>query len=108
MPGRKCPTVRSGGTTSMRSALIPILMTSRASMEVHRHSGTRAAARGPGIQRSLREIPGSTLGLPRNDARESFLRKTVHEQLAALHLVGERGFVDLDDDGFRIDAEILD
>src|SRR6476620_6454731 len=33
MPGTKCPTVRSGGTTSVRSALMPILMNSRASME---------------------------------------------------------------------------
>src|SRR6266566_4959735 len=33
MPGTKCPTVRSGGTTSVRSALMPILMMSRASME---------------------------------------------------------------------------
>jgi hypothetical protein len=35
MPGTKCPTVRSGGTTSRRSALMPILMTSRASMDNH-------------------------------------------------------------------------
>src|SRR5258705_7821557 len=32
MPGTKCPTVRSAGTTSVRSALMPILMNSRASM----------------------------------------------------------------------------
>src|SRR6478752_1492833 len=32
MPGTKCPTVRSSGTTSVRSALMPTLMTSRASM----------------------------------------------------------------------------
>src|ERR1700732_996558 len=32
MPSTKCPTVRSGGTTRVRSALMPILMTSRASM----------------------------------------------------------------------------
>src|SRR3984885_11464542 len=33
MPGTKCPTVRSAGTTRLRSALMPTLMTSRASME---------------------------------------------------------------------------
>ncbi|MGY4301799.1 hypothetical protein ACVWXN_009894 [Bradyrhizobium sp. i1.4.4] len=32
MPGTKCPTVRSAGTTSVRSALMPTLMKSRASM----------------------------------------------------------------------------
>jgi len=32
MPFRICPTVRSGGTTRVRSALMPIVMTSRASI----------------------------------------------------------------------------
>src|SRR3954451_24139970 len=72
MPGTKCPTVRSGGTTSVRSALMPILMNSRASMETFssRHSGARGArARNP-YSRSwlwipgLRQVahPGMTLG----------------------------------------------
>lgn len=34
-------------------------------------------------------------------------RRALHKGLAALHLVAERGFVDLDDDGIGIDAEIL-
>src|SRR6185437_8618514 len=34
-------------------------------------------------------------------------RRAFHKGLAALHLVGERGFVDLDHDRIGIDAEIL-
>src|SRR6266702_4561390 len=35
IPGTKCPTVRSTGTTSVRSALMPIVMKSRASMVLY-------------------------------------------------------------------------
>src|SRR5258708_1287315 len=52
MPGIKCPTVRSGGTTSVRSALMPTLMISRASMEQSKNNKSvvpakRSASRDP-------------------------------------------------------------
>src|SRR3569623_1962087 len=108
MPGTKWPTVRSTGTTSVRSALMPIVMKSRASMALARHSGAREArTRNPEVMD--RDSGLSPDGLPRNDANASLLRRgcAFHEGLAALHLVGERGFIDLDDDGIGIDAEIL-
>src|SRR5947209_2899546 len=108
MPGTKCPTVRSTGTTSVRSALMPIVMKSRASIVLARHSGAREArTRNPEIvDRDSGFSPG---GLPRNDANASLLRgrRALHEGLAALHLVSKRGFVDLDDDGIGVDAEVL-
>src|ERR1700722_4863338 len=86
MPGTKCPTVRSGGTTRLRSALMPTLITSRASMEFL--SSLSRKGRGKNNQRLL-------------------LRHAFDEGHAALHLVDQRRFVDLDHDGFGIDAEIL-
>src|SRR5689334_123282 len=108
MPGTKCPTVRSAGTTSVRSALMPIVMKSRASMGLARHSGAARSA-DPGIQKFAARESGFALRAPRNDANASLLRRrrALHEGLAALHLVTKRGFVDLDDDGIGIDAEIL-
>src|SRR5579864_7911878 len=91
MLGTKCPTVRSTGTIRLRSALMPILMTSRASMEFpDRSSGD----------------PGFARCAPRDDAA-SLLREPVDEADAALHLVDQRRFVDLDDDSLGIDAEVL-
>src|SRR6185437_6174243 len=84
MFGTKCPTVRSGGTTSFRSALMPILMTSRASMET-----------------SVPAYAGTT------QERKLFFREAFNEGLAALHLVDQWRLVDLDHDSFGIDAEIL-
>src|SRR6201999_1928867 len=74
MPGTKCPTVRSAGTIRLRSALMPILMTSRASMEFRnvRHSG-QAAARG--LIRNLGVVardPGFADCAPRDDALHHF------------------------------------
>src|SRR5579863_9177429 len=76
MPATKCPTVRSLGTIRLRSALMPTLMTSRASMD----DAIALLLRGGGA---------------------------LDEGLAALHLVGERRFVDLDHDSIGIDAKIL-
>src|SRR6266478_8414845 len=45
MPQTKCPTVRSGGTTSVRSALMPTLMISRASMDGAPHHNVVPANR---------------------------------------------------------------
>src|SRR3984885_13517188 len=128
MPRTKCPTVRSGGTTSVRSALMPMVMTSRASMEwsdlafwrakqQRRHSGARGArARNP-YSRSWLWIPRCAIahlrpapsGASRNDERNLLLRssRAFNEGLAALHLVGQRRFVDLDHDVVGIDAEVL-
>src|ERR1700733_14495146 len=128
MPRTKCPTVRSGGTTSVRSALMPMVMTSRASMEwsdlafwrakqQRHHSGARGArARNP-YSRSWLWIPRCAIahlrpapsGASRNDERNLLLRssRAFNERLATLHLVGQRGFVDLDHDSIGLDAEVL-
>src|ERR1700675_439156 len=111
MCGTKCPTVRSGGTISVRSALMPMVMMSRASMGFVLDDPVipgHASSRGPGIRRLLREIPGSRFARPGMTKRLLLRsRRAFHKSLAALHLVRQRGFVDLDDDGVGIDAEIL-
>src|SRR5664279_6566647 len=102
MCGTKCPTVRSGGTTSVRSALMPMVMMSRASMGfvlgfvlddpvIPGH----ASSRGPGIRRLLREIPGSRFARP-GMTKRLLLRRggAFDERLAALHLVRQRRLVD--------------
>src|ERR1700746_754814 len=115
MPLTKCPTVRSGGTIRFRSALMPILMMSRASM-----ISIRSYRRTPG------PIPRDGAGGRMGDAvekralglwvpafagttRRLFLRSggALDECLAALHLVVQRRLVDLDHDIVGIDAEIL-
>src|SRR5580692_3250475 len=60
MPRTKCPTVRSGGTTSTRSALMPMVMTSRASMGMPSSSFRD----GPKDQTRNLEIPGSRFARP--------------------------------------------
>src|SRR5579883_2317282 len=109
---RKCPTVRSGGTTSVRSALMPTLMKSRASMVASTIAviPDRSAARGPIRNPEIvaRDSGFSATRCPGMTRTSLLLRgRALHEGLAALHLVDQRGLVDLDDDGFRIDAEIL-
>src|SRR5579863_5827878 len=101
MPLTKCPTVRSGGTIKLRSALMPTLKISRASMGFS-----------PSFRGALCADPS---GPSRNDnaaaigRRVSLLRcgGALDEGLAALHLVGERRLVDLDHDVVGIDAEVL-
>src|SRR3954469_10457414 len=131
MPGTKCPTVRSTGTTSVRSALMPTLMKSRASMGPPPSSWTSAAKRSadPGPITPTQHCharskprpaattapwgngswlsPGRHLWLPNQRQLLLRSRRALHKRLAALHLVAERGLVDLDDDGVGIDAEIL-
>src|ERR1700761_7506118 len=76
MPRTKCPTVRSGGTTSMRSALIPMVMTSRASMDeppphyvvpawcIIAHGAPRRIRREPALELDGRRLPNNErLGL---------------------------------------------
>src|SRR5262245_56829012 len=112
MPGTKCPTVRSGGTTRMRSALMPIWMNSRASMANFNTAVIPGRAeREPGIHThdggyGFRACDKWRI---RNDERRVLLlhRLALDEGLAALHLVGERGFVDLDHDSVGVDAEVL-
>src|SRR5436305_1173045 len=72
-----------------------------------RHSGTRAFAwtRNPEIMGARFRVRASRAPERR---KPSLLREALHKRLAALHLVGERRFVDLDHDGFGVDAEILD
>src|SRR5436190_7270718 len=109
MPGTKCPTVRSGGTTSVRSALMPILMNSRASMETFssRHSGARGArARNP-YSRWWLWVPGLRQEAHPGTTASLLHRLALDEGLAALHLVGQRCLVDLDHHRVGIDAEIL-
>src|SRR3981081_2325253 len=134
MPGTKCPTVRSDGTTSIRSALMPILMISRASMDdapppwSSRPSEHREREPGP-ITTNARIASGWSgnpirsehrrlwvLAPARNcapggdDERSELLalhRLALDEGLAALHLVGQRRLVDLDHDGVGLDAEVL-
>src|SRR3954454_10604456 len=126
MPGTKCPTVRSAGTTSVRSALMPILMKSRASMGCFRKTGVVPALRRdpyrvmPRSRQRCRTPAGKqqapvAMGpcVRRDDERwEPALllrrRRALHKRLAALHLVGQRRFVDLDHDRIGIDAEVLD
>src|SRR3954469_15732611 len=114
MPGTKCPTVRSTGTTSVRSALMPTLMKSRASMgpppvvldkrsEAKRRCRTHyptehcqerqnprpavtTAAWGNGSWLS----PGRQLRLQLERGLLLRSRRALHERLAALHLVAER------------------
>src|SRR6202167_4106561 len=125
MPGTKCPTVRSGGTTRLRSALMPTLMTSRASMEFFLPSpvvgeggaderGEFARVRGwPRDQYPSPAFDASHLRhpLPQGERENGhptlFLREAFDKGHAALHLVDQWRFVDLDHDGFGIDAEIL-
>src|SRR5882757_3123135 len=110
MPGRKCPTVRSSGTTSVRSALMPTLMTSRASMLAFndcRHSGARAARTRNPYSRSWLWIPGLRPVAHPGMTRRLLLRRALDKRLAALHLVGQRRFVDLDHDRIGVDAEVL-
>src|SRR5581483_5040125 len=122
MPLTKCPTVRSAGTTSRRSALMPILMTSRASMDFFLPSPL--AGEGGEIDRRKIEPgegsqsvdktphPARTLSAPPSPAREKgkgvlLLPKTLDEGHPALHLVNQRRLVDLDHHSLGIDAEIL-
>src|SRR3954468_7136649 len=130
MPGTKCPTVRSTGTTSVRSALMPTLMKSRASMgPLHRPGQASKASADPGPITPTHHCharpkprpavttaawgngswlsPGRQLRLQLQRWLLLRSRRALHERLAALHLVGKRGFIDLDDDGVGIDAEIL-
>src|SRR3954462_3145910 len=130
MPGTKCPTVRSTGPTSVRSALMPTLMKSRASMGpppvvLDKRSEAKRRSRTHYPTEHCHERPkprpavttaawGSGSWLSPGQLRlqlERWLllrsRRALHERLAALHLVAERGFIDLDDDGVGIDAEIL-
>src|ERR1700704_3971404 len=122
MPGRKCPTVRSSGTTSVRSALMPTLITSRASMDCpgkislssRRTPGpitTSARGCGPRGPHPLTQQTLVVMG-PRfrgDDGESLLLRRggALNKGLAALHLVGERRFVDLDHDRIGIDAEVF-
>src|SRR5689334_8201672 len=114
IPGTKCPTVRSGGTTRMRSALMPIWMNSRASMadfnaavipgRAEREPGIHTHDGGYGFRACAKwRIP------ERREERDLLLcgSRALNERLAALHLVGERRFVDLDHDRIGIDAEVL-
>src|SRR5690348_5229439 len=92
MPASRCPTVCSTGTTRLRSALMPILMTSRASMM------------------SLSDVqPACVAGTSQGRQRELLLRgrRALHKGLAALHLVMQRRLVDLDHHRVGIDSEIL-
>src|SRR5438477_8807801 len=73
-----------------------------------RHSGTRAFAWTRNLEIIGARFRVQPTGLPRNDGEPSLLREALDKRLAALHLVGERGFVDLNHDGFGVDAEILD
>src|SRR5882757_1752591 len=122
MPGRKCPTVRSSGTTSVRSALMPTLITSRASMDCpgkislssRRTPGpitTSARGCGPLGPQPLTQQTLVVMG-PRfrgDDGESLLLRRggALNKGLAALHLVDERRFVDLDHDRIGIDAEVF-
>src|SRR5271169_4668500 len=75
MPLTKCPTVRSGGTTRLRSALMPILITSRASMENPQPSSTAVPAALMTIrrrQRNWREIGRALFTLTAKGERPSF------------------------------------
>src|SRR5258708_11020244 len=123
MPGTKCPTVRSGGTTSVRSALMPTLMTSRASIGSVLHI-TTSSRRTPG------PIPRDAASGQEGDAFQNnqrwwlwvpafagttggegcallvLHRLALDKGLAALHLVGQRRLVDLDHHGVGLDAEI--
>src|SRR6266403_3459858 len=127
MPRTKCPTVRSGGTTSVRSARMPTFMISRASMIV------QTMMRRPGqAKREPRPINTDVCvasGWGRNPIRcehrwlwvPAFAGTTGGEDcallvlhrlaldkgFAALHLVGQRRLVDLDHDGVGLDAEVL-
>src|ERR1700736_6167199 len=120
MPGTKCPTVRSDGTIRVRSALMPILMISRASMGgAPHHSVVPALSRDP--YRVMSEMGTRADAFQSN--RRLWLwvpafagttvrlllrrRRALHKRLATLHLVGQRSFVDLDHDRVGIDAEIL-
>src|SRR5579883_3073111 len=124
MWGTKCPTVRSGGTTSLRSALMPILMTSRASMEfflpsplvgeggeidrreIEPGEGSQSVDRTPHPARTFSAPPSPARGEGKSD-RVLFLPKPLDEGHPALHLVNQRRFVDLDHHSLGIDAEIL-
>src|SRR6202035_4268765 len=101
MLGTKCPTVRSGGTTRMRSALIPILMISRASMGrpektyvvpanagTHNHSRSRRVRLGP-PPNATTNIGGYGSPLSRGRQERLLLRssRALDEGLATLHLV---------------------
>src|ERR1700687_3360940 len=129
MPRTKCPTVRSGGTTRVRSALMPTLMISRASMGWCSTSRRRPCeTQGPiprdgALRQEGRRLPktmnagdyGSSrpvrnCALGEDDERRRLLALhglALNKGLAALHLVSQRRFVDLDDDGIGIDAEVL-
>src|SRR6266480_4974148 len=127
MPRTKCPTVRSGGTTSVRSARMPTFMISRASMIV------QTMMRRPGQAKREPEPINTDVcvasGWGRNPIRcehrwlwvPAFAGTTGGEDcallvlhrlaldkgFAALHLVGQRRLVDLDHDGVGLDAEVL-
>src|SRR5258705_5656154 len=122
MPGRKCPTVRSSGTTSVRSALMPTLMTSRASMNSFRNNGVVPANAGAHNHRcrfcaklgdpACRNHDDLWLWVPAcagtTVASALLLRRgALDKGLAALHLVGERRLVDLDHDRIGVDAEVF-
>src|SRR4030088_2793040 len=120
--GMTCLTVRSGVTVRMRSALMPTLMMSRASMD---DPITTSSRRTPGAirrgvafgQRGRCPLQQSTPGVMgprlRGDDQWGGLallalhRLALNKSLAALHLVSQRRFVDLDDDRIGVDAEVL-
>src|SRR5258708_15708162 len=111
MWGTKCPTVRSGGTISVRSALMPMVMMSRASMGFQSVIPGRCKASSPESRDSgsgPSDHPGMTTQWA--FALRLLLRRRLafHKSLAALHLVCQRGFVDLYDRRVRSGAEVLD
>src|SRR5271168_4748026 len=117
MCGTKCPTVRSDGTTSMRSALMPTLMTSRASMicpivvPALRRDPYAEESRWSREANAFSNTNARGYGSPPSQGRQKLLLRrgcAFHKGLAALHLVGERRFVDLDHDRIGVDAKVLD
>src|SRR4051794_28842079 len=118
---RKCRTVRSGGTTSVRSALMPTGMKSRASMDAlvsRTRCGVLDAAaqsrdpyqyrrkRGPRLCSTPRREERRVALRPGHDILFALRRLALNKSLAALHLVGERRLVDLDHHGVGFDAEV--
>src|SRR4051794_26423548 len=116
MCGTKCPTVRSGGTTSVRSAVMPTLMMSRASIggsEIARSFGRTpdpcrvmahwsrdadavAKQSMPVLTGSCSRCAKLRTGQGRRAERAALLLRrggALHKGLAALHLVRERSFV---------------
>src|SRR3978361_577301 len=113
--GTKCFTVRSALTRTMRSALMPTVMTSRASMDclkarvpdAVRHSSCRSAEPGPRFSEDSwapalqRTAPRRATRCAASGARRllALRRPALDEGLSTLHLVRQRRLVDLDHDG---------